>query len=148
MISSHLTKPLLIGFSAHGMRKWGKIKNKNYWVRARARENILLFPPLIDNNLNFICYLLAIYCLIFSMSNRVGSNDCLYLCQQIIDHLYGTEAYCERQRVLYATGLHGVRPFLCNFANNREVTLARHKNKCDLFSATFCNLVRLRKQVV
>ena len=38
-------------------------------------------------------------------------NNCLYLCQQIKDHQYGTEAYCERPRVLYATGLHGVRPF-------------------------------------
>ena len=30
----------------------------------------------------------------------------MYLCRQIIDINYGTEAYCERQRVFYATGLH------------------------------------------
>ena len=45
------------------------------------------------------------------MSNNGVFSIIVCICQQIKDHQYGTEAYCERPRVLYATGLHGVRPF-------------------------------------
>ena len=46
-----------------------------------------------------------------NMSNNGVFSIIVCICQQIKDHQYGTEAYCERPRVLYATGLHGVRPF-------------------------------------
>ena len=46
-----------------------------------------------------------------NMSNNGVFSIIVCICQKIKDHQYGTEAYCERPRVLYATGLHGVRPF-------------------------------------
>ena len=43
-----------------------------------------------------------------NMSNNGVFSIIVCICQQIKDHQYGTEAYCERPRVLYATGLHGL----------------------------------------
>ena len=38
-----------------------------------------------------------------NMSNNRVFSIIVCICQQIKDHQYGTEAYCERPRVLYAT---------------------------------------------